>query len=118
MRASLRFGVAVALLPVATGVASQPPARERVICSIGDTAERPCVYTTRIDARGMHHMTFRTSRGRAVFIGRAQSGWWSGRLNGKLAMGYERNRGNMVFSTYDLSTRLSWWYPRDAHGTY
>lgn len=60
-----------------------------------------------------------TMAGQVVrFDGKAQTGWWSGRLDGKPAMGYELNRGHTVFSIADLATRFEWWYDGMRHGQY
>lgn len=87
-------------------------------CSLNDGPEQACVLIDQAGRGGTHRMSFAGPRIRVSFVGRANSGWWSGRLNGKPAMGYERNRGNVVFSTTDLSTRFAWWYSGSAHGTY
>lgn len=95
---------------------AQRPGQAR--CSVNLAPAKSCAVTFTVDQRGMTHMTFLGANLRMSFIGRSQSGWWAGRLNGKPAMGYERNRGNATLSTYDLSTRFEWWYPANAHGTY
>lgn len=57
--------------------------------------------------------------GREVtFVGRGGGGWWSGMLNGVPAMGFERNRGHVMFSTRDLAHRFAWWHAESEHGTY
>ena len=106
------------VLPLALLASASPPAAgERVRCSFDHGPARACVMTDSVD-RGVHRMNFTAGRDRTTFIGRSNSGWWSGRLNGRAAMGYERNRGNIVFSTADLRTSFSWWYPANEHGTY
>lgn len=89
---------------------------DRVFCIFGDAA-RPvaCLLTDTATRRG-HHMVFRAGRQRAVFDGRRNSAWWSGQLNGRPAMGYEVNRGHIVFSSTDLQNRFEWWYPGSRVG--
>lgn len=90
---------------------------ETVRCSVNDAPARACQMT--IATRdGVRHLRFNVAGRRVEFVGRAQSGWWSGRLNGRPAMGFERNRGYVMFSTTDLRTRFAWWYPSSEHGTY
>lgn len=98
--------------------ASAQSARERVRCTINDAPDNLCVLVDQARAPGVHRMTFLAGQRRIVFEGRSNSGWWSGTLNGRPAMGYERNRGNVVFATTDLKTRFAWWYPANGHGTY
>lgn len=90
---------------------------ETVRCSIDNAPARACrmAIATR---DGVRHLRFSVAGQRIEFVGRAQSGWWSGKLNGRPAMGFERNRGHVVFSTVDLRTRFSWWYPSSEHGRY
>ncbi len=109
----------VALL-AGTSAAAQPrtPATDTVRCSLNYGPERACRLTDTVQQGGVHRMTFDAGGQKLTFVGRKQTGWWSGKLNGRPAMGYERNRGNMVLSTYDLRTSFAWWYPRDAHGSY
>jgi len=93
-------------------------AQDQVRCAIDYAPDRACTMTDHVED-GVHHMEFRIEGGQQVtFVGRSQTGWWSGTLNGKPAMGYERNRGNLVFSTVDLETSFAWWYPGQEHGAY
>lgn len=123
--AAAPLGVAVTmrtvlLLPLAllaTPGTEAAPAIDRVRCSFDDGPEQACAMTDVVTG-GIHRMTFVAGRNRATFAGRENTGWWAGKLNGKPAMGYQRNRGNTVFSSYDLSTSFAWWYPQNAHGTY
>ncbi|AQR73341.1 hypothetical protein [Sphingomonas sp. LM7] len=118
MRISILIALGAAtLLPGSVG-AQGAASRETVRCSINDGPERACSFTDQAGRNGTHRMTFTGPGVRVTFVGRSNSGWWSGQLNGKPAMGFERNRGNIVFSTNDLGTRFAWWYPRDAHGSY
>lgn len=108
------------LLALTTSVAAQnrTPATDTVRCSLNYAPDRACRLTDTVGGGGYHRMVFVAGGKQMIFVGKSQTGWWSGKLNGKPAMGYERNRGNVVLSTYDLSTSFSWWYPRTAHGTY
>ncbi|MGY4397504.1 hypothetical protein ACVWZA_002698 [Sphingomonas sp. UYAg733] len=110
--------VGLAALGTPLGIAEAQSVRERVRCAINDAPDNLCVLVDQVRAPGVHRMTFLAGNRRIIFEGRSNSGWWSGRLNGRAAMGYERNRGNVVFSTTDLKIRFSWWYPTNAHGTY
>ncbi|QNA86396.1 hypothetical protein G4G27_22240 [Sphingomonas sp. So64.6b] len=108
----------LAALGASLGAAQAQGGRERVRCAINDAPDNLCVFVDQLRAPGVHRMTFLAGNRRVIFEGRSNSGWWTGTLNGRAAMGYERNRGNIVFSTTDLKTRFSWWYPTNAHGTY
>lgn len=110
----LTLGLAVAIVAV-TGAAAQTGSTVR--CSLNYAPDRACRMTDRVVGE-THHMTFSGPGINVTFVARPQTGWWAGKLNGKPAMGYERNRGNVVISTYDLSTSFAWWYPQQAHGTY
>lgn len=91
---------------------------EQVHCARDLADARPCTMRDSVGADGMHHMSFVSGDTRTVFVGKAQSGWWSGKLDGKPAMGYELNRGHVVFSNMDLGTRFEWWSEGKQHGTY
>lgn len=113
------------LLVLAAGALALPasaqdrtPATDAVRCSVDYAPDRACRLTDTAAPNGVHRMVFRSGNRTIVFVGRQQTGWWAGKLDGRPAMGYERNRGNVVFSTYDLRTTLSWWYPGQTHGSY
>lgn len=55
---------------------------------------QPCRMTI-VTRGGVRHLTFQLGKRQIKFVGRAQTGWWSGRLDGKPAMGFERNRGHV-----------------------
>lgn len=110
--------VGIAALAAPSAAQVRTPATDAVRCSMDNAPDRACQLTDTVAAGGVHRMVFAAGGRRLVFVGRKQSGWWAGKLNGRPAMGYERNRGNMVLSTYDLRTTLSWWYPGQAHGSY
>ena len=105
------------LIPFLLLAAAAAPAQD-ARCSFADAAPVACRFVDNVDAKGVHHMTFTAGAKRISFVGRSQSGWWSGTLDRRPAMGFERNRGHIVFSTTDLKTRFAWWYPKDEHGTY
>jgi hypothetical protein len=94
------------LLPPTTQAAI---GQDQVVCIFGDAPRpTPCTLNDVVD-QGGHRMSFVSGRLRATFVGRGNSGWWSGQLNGKPAMGYEVNRGHTVYSSLDLQERFEWW---------
>lgn len=105
---------------VAAPAVAQPrtPATDPVRCSVDYGPDRACRLTDTATPNGVHRMVIRAGAQTHVFVGRQQTGWWAGKLDGRPAMGYERNRGNVVLSTYDLRTTVSWSYPGQAHGSY
>ncbi len=106
------------LMAGAIGSGAPALANEGLRCSIDYRPDRACTMTDRVE-NGVHHLEFRLDDGRRViFIGRSQTGWWSGVLDGKPAMGFERNRSHVIFSTADLQTTFTWWRPGSEHGTY
>lgn len=109
------FLALAAVVALAGPAAAQSTA---VRCSIDYAPERACRLADTASANGMHRMVFRSGARTLVFVGRQQTGWWTGRLDGRPAMAYERNRGNVVLSTYDLKTTFTWSYPGQAHGSY
>lgn len=107
---------------IAAASAAPSCAREPVVTAVqcardGATAAL-CQMTDRVDAPGSHDVTFASGNTRTRFVGKAQGGWWSGTLDGRPAMGYERNRGHVVFSTTDLKTTFAWWSKGSEHGAY
>lgn len=104
------------LLLAAAAVATSAP--QPVGCELNDRPLADCRLTDRIAPDGTHALTFRGGGRVLRFVGRAGGGWWAGTLDGRPAMGYERNRGNVVLMTRDLRTSLTWWYPGQEHGTY
>lgn len=114
----MRIIVSIAALAVAALPAAAAPVtgRDKVLCLFGDAARPvPCVLTDTV-TRGGHQMVFTAGRQRTTFVGRNNSAWWQGRLNGRPAMGYERDRGHTVYSSLDLTTRFEWWYPGGGSG--
>lgn len=106
--------VALAVLPAHAGAATT----EAVQCALDQAEAVACTLSDTVDQDGLHHMAFTAGNRETAFVGRSQSGWWSGTLDGKPAMGYELNRGHVVFSTTDLRTRFEWWSRGHRHGTY
>lgn len=93
-------------------------ANDDLRCSIDHAPDRACTISDTVED-GVHYMDFHLDDGRRMtFVGRSQTGWWTGTLNGQPAMGYERNRGNVIFSTFDLQFTFAWWHPDREHGTY
>ncbi len=89
-----------------------------VHCALDHAPAKPCEMSDRVGPDGTHAMTFSSAQTHTRFTGKSQTGWWSGQLNGQPAMGYELNRGHVVFSTADLKTTFEWWSEGNEHGTY
>ncbi|HCB75589.1 MAG TPA: hypothetical protein DEP91_05365 [Sphingomonas bacterium] len=108
--------LAVAAMLLAAPAAAQAPERVRCVVDHGPAQDCRVTFST---AGGVRTLRFDMVGGRRVtFVGRAQTGWWSGRLDGKPAMGFERNRGNVAFATSDLAHSFEWYYPDSEHGRY
>lgn len=118
-RAAVVRAFAVVLL---CGLSAPACSRDGVVlqvqCSFDSAAAQPCEMRDRVGADGRHDMTFESPGGSVRFVGKSQGGWWSGELDGKPAMGYERNRGRVVFSTTDLESTFEWWSEGNEHGQY
>jgi hypothetical protein len=108
----------LALLGLAALAVPAAAQTSAVRCSIDYAPDQACQLADTADANGTHRMVLRAGARTFTFVGHAQTGWWAGKLDGRPAMAYERNRGNVVLSTYDLKTTLSWSYPGQEHGTY
>ncbi|QAY75562.1 hypothetical protein [Sphingosinicella sp. BN140058] len=109
--------MSLALFAAALAVAAAVPA-EPATCVFGTAPPEACQVGFSV-AGGTMRMQARGKSGkRAVFVGRRQSGWWSGTLDGAPAMAYERNRGNVVFSTRDLRRTFQYWTAGNEHGSY
>ena len=87
-------------------------------CALNDAPAVACRMTDNVDANGTHMMDFVFGTQHARFSGHSQTGWWSGQLDGRAAMGRELNRGHVVFSTVDLKTTFEWWSAGSEHGSY
>lgn len=93
-------------------------AAESATCVFDTAPPEPCEIAFTV-AQGSTRMTARGRSGRrVVFVGRRESGWWSGTLDGAPAMGHELNRGNTVFSTRTLDRSFQYWTRGNEHGTY
>lgn len=105
------------------GAAAQPhtsravPA-ESMQCVLDHGKPLPCSMTDHVDSQLVHSIRFTLPDRTVTFAGKTQTGWWSGKLDGKPAMGYELNRGHVVYSTGDLGTAFEWWLPGMRHGNY
>ncbi len=103
---------------VSTCAVRADDAGESVHCSLNDAPAVACRMTDTVDANGAHSMEFVAGTQRIRFSGRSQTGWWSGQLDGRPAMGRELNRGHTVYSTVDLKTTFEWWSEGNEHGSY
>lgn len=104
--------------PAPTSVPADAARSASMHCEVDHGRPQPCRMTDHVDRHLVHSMRF-TLPGRTVtFQGKAQTGWWSGTLDGKPAMGYELNRGHVVYSTTDLGTTFEWWSSGMQHGNY
>lgn len=100
---------------------AQPLAGRQVAsmqCEIDHGKPEPCRMSDHVDSHLVHAMRFTLPSRTVTFKGKAQTGWWSGTLDGKPAMGYELNRGHVVYSTTDLGTTFEWWSAGMQHGNY
>lgn len=91
---------------------------ESVHCAFDYAPAKPCQLSDRVAPDGTHTMEFTSDTTRTRFVGKPQTAWWSGKLAGKPAMGYELNRGHVAFSTMDLKTTFEWWSDGNQHGSY
>jgi len=89
-----------------------------VYCSLNYAEAAACKMKDRIGSDGVHNMEFVFGEHRLVFVGKSQTGWWSGKLDGQPAMGRELNRGHVMYSTADLKTAFEWWSEGSEHGEY
>lgn len=97
------------------GRAPPPPSMQ---CELDHGRPQSCSMTDHVDQQLVHSMRFTLPDRTVTFEGKAQTGWWSGTLDGKPAMGYELNRGHVVYSTTDLGTTFEWWSAGMQHGNY
>jgi hypothetical protein len=104
----------VSLLLIAAAMAAQP-----ATCVFGTAPPEPCQLTFSVGRGGTTRMVARGRGARqSIFVGRRGSGWWSGTLNGSVAMGHELNRGNVVFATRSLDRSFQYWTRGNEHGSY
>lgn len=94
-------------------------AGERATCVLDEAEPAPCTLSFSTDASGVRTLRASLGGGRAVtFRGRSSGPWSSGTLDGEPAMGLERNRGHVRFSTTSLDRTFAYWTPGNEHGTY
>lgn len=93
----------------AAGSAAAADVTMAVQCSLDDAAPAACAFGDTVTKEGTHTMEFVRGDQHTTFVGRRQGPWWSGRLDGRPAMGYEINRGHMVIATSDLESTFEWW---------
>ena len=105
-------------LMFALAMATAPAAAVPATCSLDYGKPVPCRVADRVDGNGGHATTFTMGQRILKFVGKSQTGWWSGTLDGKPAMGVELNRGHVRFSTTDLATSFDYWFTGQEHGTY
>ena len=87
-------------------------------CVFGVDPPRSCTVDFVAGPNGSTVLLARSGRRSLRFVGRRSDGWWSGTLGGRRAMGFELNRGNIVFRTADLRTSFQYWTPGSEHGSY
>lgn len=107
----LAVSLVLALTAAAASADGTPPPGR---CEINDSKPDVCRMTDTVAADGTHTMVFITGQQRIEFVGKSQTGWWSGKLEGMPAMGREINRGHIMFSTVDLQTAFEWKSTPDA----
>lgn len=94
-------------------------AAEPATCVFDTAPPEPCTIRFASDGKGGTQLHAEGKAGhKADFAGKRGSGWWAGTLNGAPAMGYERNRGNVVFSTSTLDRSFQYWTRGSEHGNY
>lgn len=99
---------AVAMMAGATNGRADEPAKWPGFCSLDAGQPKPCSISDRVTADGQHDLRFSFDGITARFLGRNAGAWWSGKLNGRPAMGYERHRGYTIFSATDLKATFEW----------
>ena len=97
-----------AILAGTTGSSAQAPVTWTGFCGLNATKPAPCSISDSVAADGQHDLRFSFANTAVGVFGRNAGAWWSGELNGRPAMGYERNRGHTVLSTTDLKTTFEW----------
>jgi hypothetical protein len=106
------------MMLLALAAVAAPAPAEAVRCTLDERPIAGCRMADTVLADGRHRLVFSGGGKRVVFEGQGANGWWSGMLDGRQAMGRDRNRGYTEFATRDLQHRFSWWYPANEHGTY
>jgi len=118
MNPKLLLSLVLAAVAAGIGAIHAEETGEAVKCSSNDAPAVDCRMTDTVSADGTHTMEFVAGAKRIRFSGRSQTGWWSGQLDGRPAMGRELNRGHTVYSTVDLETTFEWWSNGNEHGSY
>ena len=97
---------------------SQSMNTEQADCVFDDTDPIPCTVAFENAANGETMLIFKSANEERSFSGTRQGAWWSGRIGNTPAMGYMLNRGNVIFSTDNLSTTIQYWTEGNEHGNY
>lgn len=123
LRSGHRLGVGLLAIVLAAcadpaGAARSTKSTFPVQCSLNQAPAVDCQMSDEVRPDGNHDMQFVFGGKRVRFSGKAQTGWWSGELDGDPAMGFERNRGHTTYSTTDLKTSFEWWSKGSEHGSY
>jgi len=105
-------------IAIATAAYGATPVTQPGHCSSNYTEAVACRLSDVVGDDETHTLEFTFGNTRVRFVGKSQTGWWSGKLDGQPAMGYELNRGHVVFSTIDLKTTFEWWTEGSQHGRY
>jgi len=105
-------------IAIATAAYGATPVTQPGHCSSNYTEAVACRMSDAVGDDETHTLEFTFGTTRVRFVGKSQTGWWSGKLDGQAAMGYELNRGHLVFSTADLKTTFEWWTDGNQHGRY
>ncbi|MET3712698.1 hypothetical protein ABIC65_003416 [Sphingomonas trueperi] len=105
------------LLPLAALAAAA--VAEPATCVFDIAPPEPCTLQVQAGAGGTLQLRAKGKSGKqVVFAGKHANGWWAGTLDGTPAMGFERNRGHVVFSTRALDRSFEYWTRGNEHGTY
>ncbi|UIJ46502.1 hypothetical protein LZK98_06015 [Sphingomonas cannabina] len=93
---------------------------EQATCAFDTAPPESCTVAFTVRTDGTTELRAKAIKGehQAVFIGRRQSGWWAGTLDGAEAMGYELNRGNVTFATRALDRTFQYYTAGHEHGSY
>ncbi|MGK6318110.1 hypothetical protein [Sphingomonas sp. DT-204] len=93
---------------------------EQATCVFDTAPSERCTVTFIVRTDGATELRAKALEGghQAVFIGRRQSGWWAGTLDGAAVMGYELNRGNVTFATRALDRTFQYYTAGHEHGSY
>lgn len=93
--------------------------KESATCVVGGGKQTACTISFGpADNEASRVVAFKVGSDSFIFRGNSQGRWWSGTLNGKQAMGYELNRGHVVFSNQALDQQFEYWTKGNEHGNY